>query len=74
MHMPSMYNCFLICPQDGKLTLASSCLPCPDRANTSWIGDDCYVRCKIGGVIITIKAESKNDSRGSENLIRMCKM
>jgi hypothetical protein len=72
--MASMYNCFLICPKDGKLTLVASCLPCSARANTSWVGDDCYVRCRINDKVVTTKAESKNDSRGSENLVRMCKM
>lgn len=74
--MASIYNCFLICPRDKKLTLAASCLPCKYRKSLSWNGDSCIVKCKasVTSEVITTIAESKNDSRGNENLIRMCKM
>jgi hypothetical protein len=75
--MASSHNSFLNCPKDNKLALVASCVRCDHLINISWIGetgDKAKVKCEMPAGIVTLLAESKNDSRGLANLISMSRM
>lgn len=71
--MPSIYNCFVLCPWDNKITLVASCIECQYHVGTSWSGEECRVEC-IEARVAAIIAESKNDPNGLANLVQMSKM
>lgn len=83
--MGSSHNSFLNCPKDNKLTLVAHCVRCDQLISVSWVGetldtrkdtlgDVCKVMCKMPTKVVTLIAESKNDSRGLANLISMSRM